>query len=1210
MARTTRTDLDSDPLDQPLPSLPPLRPRRSRSWLVALVLLGMIVWFLPTFLAVTPLCDRLLEWSLEDLDGRVTVEGLSLGWLSPVVARNIELHDAEGRVIGSVPLAATEKTLLGLAWSYTEPGVVRLEKPQLELVLSEQSSNLEDVVRRLLAKPASPHARSVGLTLDVVAAQVSIRDAVTDGRWRLDAVDARIVVPPVAHQPLEVEATGTLVQEPEPGSLELKLHAHAAAPDGMPRDHAGRVALQLKHFPLELAQALVRRIEPATRMAGRLSAEVQADWTTGKTGLPGNAQLALNADLHVEGLWFASPWISGDTMQLAEVRIPCRAALNGSRLAIEELSLVTDVGRITCQATVDEAPRFYSGGVAAWSRLAQYVVGKVEGEVDLARLSRTLPRTLRVRDDVRITGGAVKLACDVKPQGETPVWLARVDTTPLTAVHQGRTITWNEPLRIDAEVRQLPQGFEVDRLVCESSFLRVEGQGSPNQFQVVSSFDLRRLEEEASRFLDLGGLRLAGNGSAVVELVRQPDERFAATAQAQLNAFELSRPGTLPWQEQQLTVTASAEGRTQGTAIADVSRAGLTLISGGDQLTLDLVQPVASPGWNSTFPVEVAAQGRMATWLPRLAPWVALPAGLNLEGIVQLGASGRAGLREVELTQAAVDVQQFRCWGQGLYLDEPRVRLGARGRWTAEPLRIEVPEAALEATAGSARLSQGVVAWRADGALEARGRVVADGDLARVAAWLQDPAVPPKLRLAGRVQAQADLDQSGDTIGARADATLTNLYFAAAGGQAWQEPQVRLQADGRYAPRDDRAELSRFDLSSQVLTLRAAGSLARLGTTRDVDLRGKIDYDLARLQPLVQAYLGPSVQVIGRESRDFRLTGPLMAPVRGPAGLAHVPSLAQLTGDGSLGWQGLYAYGLQAGPGALQAQLARGVLRTSPIEFAVNEGRFRLVPQLRLDPLPRELTLEPGTVLDRVRITPAMCNEALMYAAPILAGVTTAEGRVSVGVQSSRIPLDQPARMDTAGQLVIHEVEVGPGPLVQALAVVLNRVEPARLKRESVVPFRVVEGRVYHEGLELAFPDLVVRTYGSVGFDQTLALMAEMPIPPKWLGNNTVGQALQGQTIRLPIGGTLAAPRIDERALQMAMGQVVQGTADTLIRGELNRQLDRLLGPMQPTAPAPGAPAGAPPAAGSVPPPATTPSLSIPGLPGGIPLPTLGPRTP
>jgi hypothetical protein len=127
----------------------------------------------------------------------------------------------------------------------------------------------------------------------------------------------------------------------------------------------------------------------------------------------------------------------------------------------------------------------------------------------------------------------------------------------------------------------------------------------------------------------------------------------------------------------------------------------------------------------------------------------------------------------------------------------------------------------------------------------------------------------------------------------------------------------------------------------------------------------------------------------------------------------------------------------------------------------------------------------------------------------------------------------------------------------------MGRAAPAKLRRESVVSFRMVGGRVYHQGLELIFPELTIRTYGSVGLDQTLALMAEMLVPPKWLGNNTFGSALRNQTIRLPIGGTLSKPKIDQRELDRLIGQFIEKAAGNVLEDELNRQLERLFGPPQ-----------------------------------------------
>jgi hypothetical protein len=143
----------------------------------------------------------------------------------------------------------------------------------------------------------------------------------------------------------------------------------------------------------------------------------------------------------------------------------------------------------------------------------------------------------------------------------------------------------------------------------------------------------------------------------------------------------------------------------------------------------------------------------------------------------------------------------------------------------------------------------------------------------------------------------------------------------------------------------------------------------------------------------------------------------------------------------------------------------------------------------------------------------------------------------------------------------VHSVEIGPGPLIRELSVLMERPSPARLTRESVVPFRMVEGRVYHRDLELVFAEFTVKTHGSVGLDQSLDIMAEMPVPPKWVGANPLGTALKNQTIRLPIGGTLQEPKIDAKALAQVSADFLKGSATNLLRDTLNKQFDRLFTP-------------------------------------------------
>jgi translocation and assembly module TamB len=109
------------------------------------------------------------------------------------------------------------------------------------------------------------------------------------------------------------------------------------------------------------------------------------------------------------------------------------------------------------------------------------------------------------------------------------------------------------------------------------------------------------------------------------------------------------------------------------------------------------------------------------------------------------------------------------------------------------------------------------------------------------------------------------------------------------------------------------------------------------------------------------------------------------------------------------------------------------------------------------------------------------------------------------------------------------------------------------------VDFRLVEGRVYHQDMSMTIGTTTIRTRGWVGLDETINIIAEVPIRKEWAQSNPALANLRDQTLQVPITGTLRKWKIDDRVIQQLLGQFIQGTARGLLEGELNKQLDRLL---------------------------------------------------
>jgi hypothetical protein len=191
--------------------------------------------------------------------------------------------------------------------------------------------------------------------------------------------------------------------------------------------------------------------------------------------------------------------------------------------------------------------------------------------------------------------------------------------------------------------------------------------------------------------------------------------------------------------------------------------------------------------------------------------------------------------------------------------------------------------------------------------------------------------------------------------------------------------------------------------------------------------------------------------------------------------------------------------------------------------------------------------------------------------APLMADATRAEGVVSIDLQEMRMPLLNPGNLNAAGTIEVHQLKVGPGPLTRQLFAVVNQMR-ALLKpgssghdqtvwlqiKPQQVPIVVQQGRVQHQGLEWQFKDTSVYTRGSVGFDQSLDLIAEFPIQADWLGDRKELLHLTGKKISIPISGTLARPRIDPRIVSQLPGKLFQDAAIGSLNEKLNEGVGKL----------------------------------------------------
>jgi hypothetical protein len=276
-----------------------------------------------------------------------------------------------------------------------------------------------------------------------------------------------------------------------------------------------------------------------------------------------------------------------------------------------------------------------------------------------------------------------------------------------------------------------------------------------------------------------------------------------------------------------------------------------------------------------------------------------------------------------------------------------------------------------------------------------------------------------------------------------------------------------------------------------------------------------------------------------------------------------------LTGKTTLAWTSAECNGIKTGAGEVPVELKGGIVTLGPLNLPVSEGQLTAAPKLLLNTTPMTVALDAGPLLQNVRISPEMCRSWLKYVAPLVADAAQAEGRFSIDLtQPARIPLDAPAAGELHGALKVHAAQVGPGPLSRQFLILADQIKAAVERKplaaagaggsavwltmpEQLVPFDVAGGRVYHRELQFASKDVVIRTRGSVGLDQTLDLAAEVPVQDRWVEREPLLAGLRGQTLQIPVSGTLRSPRLDNRGLEQLAQLMLSGAASRLIEENL-----------------------------------------------------------
>ena len=383
------------------------------------------------------------------------------------------------------------------------------------------------------------------------------------------------------------------------------------------------IAARTSSLDLALLQPLARRLGATIDVDGGLALDAEVTWESDSRRLAIEVKQAEAAALRLA----APQWLGQDQLAFQRFAASGTYIRTGDTWRVADAEIDCDAGHCTLSGEFTWPTR---PATSLWRQLLATTATagvQMQGQVDLAQLAASLPRTLHIREGTVIESGAVRFELSGQHQEEHRRWTARLLTSELAARRDGERFTWSSPFQITLLAQQDAADWRVEQFTCNSSFLTIAGNGTPAAGSFTLQCNLERLVSELHQFIELGSLRATGSMTARLDWQRGTGQRVTIGGTSLLENLDLTNGSTIHWHEPRLSATLSMDGETGSEQATRILTGRLQLESGTDRLDLQLLEPVESPSPDAVWTVGCNVSGQWSSWFPRLRPL--LPGNLS-----------------------------------------------------------------------------------------------------------------------------------------------------------------------------------------------------------------------------------------------------------------------------------------------------------------------------------------------------------------------------------------------------------------------------------------------------------------------------------------------------------------------------------------------------------------------------------------------------
>lgn len=615
-------------------------PAKRRRWPRWLFLGAVAVLAAPTLLSVTGKHSAVLKFVNPRLADAIVYQSITTNWWSPVEIQNLEVLDLsveqpksrEDKIyLAKIRSVKSVQPLWKLALSRGNNAEFMITQPMINVAVRDGQTNVEETLSRIFGEGDNSGSTSrmavtvedgtirlisgseatgfsakqitgihgrlstlnpksafpeLALVAEVGAMTVGDLANAEEDRFRRTKIAANLddIKADYPLQPFDDQLDQLVTQGKEP-ALKIRL-----APSG--KSDVQELSIEARRLDCAELQPIIERFFPGSACLGRVSCRIQAQiiGENAAQGFAGRIQL-----LGEEIRWRNMTWVAGESFNLDRLTADGVIALAEDGILIDNLTVQSDVltiagdGEVKYQLTdpalsvalaADNRTDAQQAAIAE-ATAASHGQVKLNGQIDVAAVSRMMPRTLALADGVTLQQGDVKFSVQVQqnvkaaengldyglaPQGFQ--WRLAVQSSPIEAYRDNKRITLDSGIRLDALGRLDMNSAELTKAQLSGEFGQVTANPIEAGYTISGIVNPQVLWNDLRQILDIPRPGISGNMQIAADVRFRPEAMQFSNVNLQANGLDITSNQLTVYSNKVLTEMFDGTFDLQGSSAA------------------------------------------------------------------------------------------------------------------------------------------------------------------------------------------------------------------------------------------------------------------------------------------------------------------------------------------------------------------------------------------------------------------------------------------------------------------------------------------------------------------------------------------------------------------------------------------------------------------------------------------------------------------